>query len=103
MSLIGKTIHMTYDNGVEFDAEYLDGSQMRWDALTGPAKGTSGIESSHIREVAPDVYLVNWLEESGTTVSQVINLATREITAFVTFAMGDRRGSQFQHGTVEVR
>ncbi len=92
-TLEGRKFLYTYKSGLRVEGEFLAGSRLAWRALSGPAAGSSGTEAASIAEVRPDLWLVSWVEGSGTTVSQVLDLHLMAVTSFVTFdAGGSRRG-----------
>jgi phenolic acid decarboxylase len=97
MTLIGRRLLLTYDNHLEITGLYRDGA-MDWEGMTGPAKGMTGTEKTHAREVAPGVFFVSWLEASGTTVSQILDLNAMKVCGFVTWASGAERQSMFAEG-----
>lgn len=84
---------------MEFDADFGDGT-VAWSATAGPTAGASGVEKVEAHEVAPGVYVVNWLEDSGTSVSQCINFNNGRIWNFVTYDAGGRRSALSQQGTI---
>lgn len=86
---------------MELDAEYSP-EEVRWTATAGAPAGSTGLNATHSLEVAPGVYFVNWPEESGTSVSQVLDVNVLRITAFVTFDAPGGRGSAYQAGTLRV-
>lgn len=100
MNLIGKKLLFHYDSGLQVIGHYSTPTEVSWEALTGPAKGSKGTEAVHMAEVAPNVFFVNWLEKSGTTVSQVLDLTKLLATAFVTFDTPEGRQSMFDTGSL---
>jgi phenolic acid decarboxylase len=100
MSFVGKSLHFRYASGLEVTGHYATASDLTWEALTGPSKGSKGTEKVHAQEVAPKVFFISWLEKSGTSVSQVLDLNQMKVTAFVTFEGGNGRQSMFDHGTL---
>jgi molybdenum cofactor biosynthesis MoaF-like protein len=46
------------------------------------------------------VFFISWLEKSGTSVSQVLDLNKMQVTAFVTFDASNGRQSMFDKGTL---
>jgi phenolic acid decarboxylase len=99
MTFIGRTFVLTYDNGLQVVGRYAADS-MTWEARTEPDKGTTGTEQIHTREVAPGVFFISWLERSGTTVSQILNLNTDRVSAFVTWTDGAQRQAALMHGSL---
>jgi phenolic acid decarboxylase len=93
MTLEGRKFLYTYKSGLRVEGEFLSGSRVAWRALSGPAAGSSGTEAASVTEARPDLWFVSWVEGSGTTVSQVLDLHLMAVTSFVTFdAGGSRRG-----------
>ena len=101
MSFIGKEIIIRYESGLEVKAHYKSATELAWEAMTGPSKGTSGDETIYSSEVAPNVFFISWLENNGVSVSNVLDLNNRRMTAFVTFDAGKGRQSFFDKGVVE--
>jgi phenolic acid decarboxylase len=103
MTLPGKTFFYRYESGLEVTGHFKSATALDWEALTGPARGTKGTEAIHTLEVTPNVFFVSWLESSGTTVSQVLDLGRGRVAAFVTYDAGEGRRSSFDTGTVVER
>jgi phenolic acid decarboxylase len=101
MNFIGRKIIIRYESGLEVKAHYKSATELTWEALTGPSKWTSGNETIYSSEVAPNVFFINWLENNGISVSNVLDLNNRRMTAFVTFDAGKGRQSFFDKGVVE--
>jgi hypothetical protein len=62
------------------------------EALSGPVKGKKDTETIQAVEVAPEVFFINWLEKEGTSVSNVLDLGSMKMFAFVTHDGGDGPG-----------
>jgi phenolic acid decarboxylase len=101
MPFVGKRLVIEYRSGLRVRGHYKSATELTWEALSGPAKGTTGSETTHAIEVAPDVYFINWLEAAGTTVSQVLDFSMRNVAAFVTFEAAGRRQGMLDTGTFE--
>jgi hypothetical protein len=99
MPLPGTRIHIAYPSGLELDAEYGDG-EVHWSVTAGPPAGRSGTNATHVAEVAPNIHFINWIEDNGTTITQLLDLNASVITTFVTFDSDGRRASTFQRGTI---
>lgn len=100
MKLLGKKLLFHSESGLQVIGHYSNQTEVSWEALTGPAKGSEGKESVDMAEIAPDIFFVNWVEESGTTVSQVLDLDKLVVTAFVTFDTPQGRQRMFDKGTL---
>jgi MoaF-like len=100
MNFVGRKFHFHYASGLEVKGHYRTASELSWEVLSGPEKGSSGAEKIYAQEVAPNVFFVSWLEKSGTSVSQVLDLNKLQVVAFVTFDAGSGRQSMFDKGTL---
>jgi phenolic acid decarboxylase len=100
MNFIGNEIIIRYESGLEVKAHYKSATEFTWEAMSGPSKGTSGSETIYASEVAPNVFFISWLEGSGVSVSNVLDLNNYRMTAFVTFDSGNGRQSFFDKGVV---
>ena len=100
MGLVGKRFLFQYESGLQVIGDYSSPSEVSWETLTGPAKGSRGTESVHTAEIATNIFFVSWIEKSGTTVSQVLDLDKLVVTAFVTFDTPQGRQSMFDTGTL---
>jgi len=101
MNFVGRKIIIRYESGLEVEAHYKSGAEFTWEALTGPSKGMSGNETIYASEVAPNVFFISWLEHTGISVSNVLNLNNSRMTAFVTFDTENGRQSLFDKGIIE--
>ncbi|MFN2445651.1 MAG: MoaF N-terminal domain-containing protein [Vicinamibacterales bacterium] len=99
MTLADKSFLLTYPTGLRLIGRYTCDS-VAWEALTGPAAGTTGVERTYTHEVAPGIYFVSWAEESGTTVSQVLDLNAKSVTGFLTFGGEKGRQTLFMQGSL---
>jgi hypothetical protein len=101
MSLLGSALMFHYRSGLRISATYESASQLHWHAITGPAAGQSGREQIAMAEVRPDLFFVSWLEASGTTVSQVIDMQANTVYSYVSFNTPDGRRAMSDHGTLQ--
>lgn len=100
MKLLGKKLRFNYESGLQVIGNYSGLTEVTWEALSGPTKGSTGKESVNMAEIAPNIFFVNWVEKSGTTVSQVLDLDSSMATVFVTFDTPNGRQSKFDKGTL---
>jgi len=81
----GHAYTVKFDNGTVFQNTFaLDGRSLHWES----AAGTAETVSLHVRELYPGVYFVSWIEATGTTVSQVMDLNLNTTQTFWTYADG---------------
>jgi phenolic acid decarboxylase len=99
MRFVGKKILLHYDNGPEIVGNYTSPSEVNWEALSGPAKGMKGTERIQAVEVASDIYFINWLESSGTSVSQILDFNNSTMVAYTTYDSDKGRQQTLGKGT----
>ena len=71
--MIGKAIEYTYSIGDSYRVELTE-TGATWTALSGSAAGSTGTEVYDYAEVAPNVFMITWLESSAEVVTLVANL-----------------------------
>lgn len=66
-------------------------------------KGKKDTERIHAVEIVPQVFFINWLEKEGPSVSNVLDLGSMRVFAFVTYDGGNGQGRQsfFDRGSLE--
>lgn len=86
--LNGKKLELKYDSGDHYIVHYVDDEHIHWQAVGAPTDGGPAEETdkSVYHALGDDVYLVNWIENSGMTVSEVIDLKAGTVCAFLTWA-----------------
>ena len=84
-ALVGKKIKYRYENGWEYHAYYESEQKIVYEVVSGPFGSRKAYQTTVSREVAPNVFMVGWYEETGTIVVQVINLNSMEVTSFAGF------------------
>ena len=99
MKFVGKKILLHYENGLEIIGDYTSPTEISWEALSGPAKGMKGTEKIQALEVASDIFFINWLEASGTTVSQILDFNNSTMVAFTTYDSDKGRQKTLGKGT----
>lgn len=86
--MIGKTIEYQYENGDSYRVE-LTAEKATWTALSGSAAGATGDEDFDCVEVAPNVFMIGWLESSGEVVTLVVNVD--QMTIHCNYVYGQTR------------
>jgi len=85
VSLVGKRIKYRYENGWEYHVYYESESRVSYDVVSGPFGSRHAYQEPRYAEVAPNVFMVGWYEETGTIVVQVVNLNSMRINSFAGF------------------
>jgi phenolic acid decarboxylase len=98
MEFVGKTVRIKYASGLEVEATYETVSRLHWKCLAGPAAGESGTETTQCRTVREGLYIINWIEKSGTTVTNLLDFFENRVTAYVTFQVGAARQGMLDSG-----
>jgi phenolic acid decarboxylase len=68
-----------YDSGNIYRVKVNDARSMSWVCIEGSEKGANGIEKPERFKVAEKIYFASWVEKTGISVSQVINLKTMKV------------------------
>ncbi len=84
-ALVGKKIKYRYENGWEYHSYYESEQKIVYEVVSGPFGSRKAYQTTHSREIAPDIFMVGWYEETGTIVVQVINLQAMHVTSFAGF------------------
>lgn len=81
--LIGKQLLFDYGS-MTVKASYQNDNKLHWEV-----DSTMGDETISYRRLSPSSFFVNWIEQDGTTVSQVIDLSKHEVSAYITVPSTD--------------
>lgn len=97
----GHTFELRIDNGVVFRNSYTpDGTGLHYEVLEGPTAAAAETVSLHAAEVAAGIFIVGWLEDSGMTITHVMNLNTSTVHAFWTYPTEPGRVAELHLGTL---
>lgn len=104
----GKKLDVRYEEtGYHFHMTYLSESELKWEAQFDVPEGEDsvGIEKYETYKIAEGIYNINWIEEAGLTVSQILDFNTNSVYAYLTWeeegARGNR-GSLLQKGKFDL-
>jgi hypothetical protein len=101
MGIAGTKLRLNYDHGMRIDANSVSETEVRSHAHAGPAAGQDGSEACQVTEPGPQLYFVNWIEAPSTVISQVLDLNTMTVVAFVTFDAGGAMRGMLSRGSLE--
>ncbi|MDR2974253.1 MAG: hypothetical protein LBV00_06010 [Propionibacteriaceae bacterium] len=92
----GRSIEILYNTGYHFRVDYLPDQQLRWTSLADRADGgpLTGTETYHLHQQSPTIFTLNWIEDSGLTVSQNLDFAAKQAYTFMTWADPTARGGR---------
>jgi phenolic acid decarboxylase len=97
-ALVGKKIKYRYENGWEYHAYYESEQKIVYEVVSGPFGSRKAYQTTHSREIAPDIFMVGWYEETGTIVVQIINLQSMQVTSFAGFPRWLFANPEVTHG-----
>ena len=103
VSLVGKRIKYRYENGWEYHDYNQSESRVSYDVVSGPFGSRHAYQEPRYAEVAPNVFMVGWYEETGTIVVQVVNLNSMRINSFAGFPKWIFDNPQVSHGNKDDR
>jgi len=95
--LIGYKAVLTYPDFTA-EVEYLTDSTLHWKTTTTKGTVAEGTEKVFLKKLNESQFFINWIEESGLTISQVIDMKNNNVTSFASFA--DETSSQGKRGSI---
>lgn len=96
-SLIGKYITVTYPE-MRAEITYTSDSTLHWKTIQENNQIAEGDEKIDYKYVGDSLYFINWIEQDGVTVSQVVDFKHEKVTVFL--SMHDDNSSRGQRGSV---
>lgn len=84
-ALVGKRIKYRYEGGWEYHVHYESENKVSYDVVSGPFGSRKASQVTYSKEIAPNVVMVGWYEETGTMVVQTVNLNTMKLVSFAGF------------------
>jgi len=101
LDIIGKKLAYVFDTGWEYHIYYENDHKVTYYIASGPAGGRFAYQEAIYAEIVPGIFNVVWYEETGTLVSQVVNLNARKINGFIAFPQWVWRNPEKTHGRKE--
>ncbi|KAJ5022935.1 Calycin-like protein [Bipolaris maydis] len=89
--ILNKRVQYTYTQGLDWSFEiwYRSDDRVVYRVRTGPLEGRVNYVRAWYQEIILErLYKVSWLEETGTVVSQTIDLEEKKIWTFAAFSKG---------------
>ena len=101
LTYANRTFLLQLDNGVVFRNSYsADGTALHYEAIAGPTTGATEDVQLHAAEIAPGIFILGWIEESGMTVTHAMNLDNNTVRAFWTYETDNERVGELHTGTL---
>ena len=86
---------------------YLNDSTLTWKTTDADNKVAEGTERFAYRKVEGNVFFLNWIEEDGTTVSQVIDVNKKKVYVYLSYSDTEKgrggRNADLIEGTIELK
>lgn len=102
----GKTIAVRYDSGFTFNIDYPEVGVLQWTPTSGLSLAPSDKEAYEVAAVGKDIYQINWVEQKGVVISQVLNFKTHKAFAYMTWNKEGERGNRasiFHRGSFTIK
>ena len=103
-TLIGKRLSLHFPTNSS-TVEYISDSHLFWSSCDSVHGHKEGEDNYHAVRIGSSVFFVNWVEDDGTTVSQVLDLKARTCQAFITSNVYSRdrtlRSTSVLSGSIE--
>ena len=98
-SIIGRKIKVEYPT-MQAEMTYTSDSTLHWKTIDNGIVA-EGDENVAYKAIAKDMYFINWIENDGITVSQVVDFKKNIISVFMSYhdpksVRGQRAGDLFE-------
>ncbi|GHJ86382.1 hypothetical protein NliqN6_2784 [Naganishia liquefaciens] len=97
--IVNKHLAYTYDNGWKYEFWLKSEKRIVYKIHGGPMSGRSNYQTCAVQEVrSGEIYQISWVEETGTVVSIIVDLAQKRITTYMAFSRGHWDFPEKAHG-----
>jgi len=101
VNIIGKQALLKYP-ALTAQVTYLSDEEIHWKTTDDKGQVAEQTNALTLKSINPTQYFLSWVEDDGTTVSQVIDTEKGTVTAFLTYEEGGKRVSQLLEGTFQL-
>ena len=101
VNIIGKQALLKYP-ALTAQVSYLSDKEIHWKTTDDKGQVAEQTNALTLKSINPTQYFLSWVEDDGTTISQVIDTEKGTITAFLTYEEGGKRVSQLLEGTFQL-
>ena len=101
VNIIGKQARLKYP-ALTAQVTYLSDKEIHWKTTDDKGQVAEQTNALTLKSINPTQYFLSWVEDDGTTVSQVIDTEKGTVTAFLTYEEVGKRVSQFLEGTFQL-
>lgn len=99
--LIGKKALLTYPS-LKAEVQYLTDNQLHWKTTDSQGQVAEQTNALTLKAINPTQYFLSWVENDGTTVSQVIDTEKGTVTTYLTYEDKGKRLSELLEGSFEL-
>ena len=101
VNIIGKQALLKYP-ALTAQVTYLSDKEIHWKTTDDKGQVAEQTNALTLKSINPTQYFLSWVEDDGTTISQVIDTEKGTVTAFLTYEEGGKRVSQLLEGTFQL-
>ncbi len=103
VSLIGKKAVLTYPE-MKAEVHYISENEIHWKTTDKEGKTADEKNPLVLKPISETQFFVNWIENDGTTISQVVDVEKKTVSVFLTYTdENGKRLSQSLEGTFELK
>ena len=101
VNIIGKQALLKYP-ALTAQVSYLSDKEIHRKTTDDKGQVAEQTNALTLKSINPTQYFLSWVEDDGTTISQVIDTEKGTVTAFLTYEEGGKRVSQLLEGTFQL-
>ncbi|KAE8215143.1 hypothetical protein CF327_g1566 [Tilletia walkeri] len=97
-AIINKHVVYVYDNDWKYEAWYKSANRIVYKIHSGPMGGRSNYQECSMRAIREDIFMISWIEETGTVVTTVVDLTQKRIHSYINFSKNHWQQPNIAHG-----
>ena len=87
----------TYSNGWNYEFYVSNDERIVYEISGGPMAGRLNYQTAYYQRIRKNLWQINWLEETGTIVSLVLDIDMKTATTFIVFSKGHLENADAAH------
>lgn len=87
-----------YDNGWDYEFYVPNDQRIVYKISGGPMAGRNNYQTTYYQRIQENLWQINWLEETGTIVSLVLDINNKRVTTLIAFSQGHWENPEIAHG-----
>ncbi|GAA5850749.1 hypothetical protein JCM3766R1_000193 [Sporobolomyces carnicolor] len=96
--MLDKHFEYTYDNGWKYEFWVPNHKRIVYAIHGGPMNGRNNYQTAYYQRIREKLWLVSWVEETGTTVTICLDQPNKKINTFMAFSKGHWTEPERAHG-----